>query len=83
MTDTIHDIYGITAEMEAEAMADCHEQERRETLSRIARAAADREAARYSPNKLALAIAEDRRAARAAAFAATPRGRRALAARAA
>lgn len=83
MTTTAHEIYGITAEMEAQAMADCHEQERQETLSRIARAAADREAARYSPNRLASAIEEDRRAARATAFAATPRGRRALAARAA
>jgi len=83
MSDTIHDIYGITAEMEAEAMTHCHEQERRETLSRIACAAADREAARFSPRDLAQTIAEDRRAARAAAFAATPRGRRALAARAA
>lgn len=83
MSGTIHDDSGMIAEIEAQAMADCHEQEREEIANRAAEAAASADAMRHQICRRSAAIAEDQRLERAAAFAASPRGRRILAARAA
>jgi len=71
------------ADIEAESMAQSNEQARVEAIERRAKTDAGIQAGLYDADLRAQSIDQDRRAARAAIFAASPKGRRLLAQRAA
>ena len=68
---------------ELAAMAEAAEQDAFDAAARLKKVQKDLKAGRYMPNKRIQAMREEQRVARAEAFAATPKGRRLLAARAA